>query len=91
MTPLAAYVAANGPVFWLAVAAAMLALEAMSGRAWWIWVAFGAGVAALLSLWLDLSLLLEFAAFIAATILGVVYSLQMRIAAARRKAQARKA
>ena len=72
-------------VFWLIVAAAFLTLESISGRAWWTWVAAGAGVAALLTLWLDLSVLLECAAFLAASLLGLVYSLQMRLAAARLK------
>lgn len=85
LAPLVGYISANGPVFWLVVAAVILALEAFSGRAWWTWVAAGAGVAALLTLWLDLGVLLELAAFVAASILGLVYSLQMRLAAARLK------
>ena len=85
LAPLVGYISANGPVFWLVVAAAFLALEAISGRAWWTWVAAGAGVAALLTLWLDLPVALEVAAFVAASVLGVVYSLQMRLAAARLK------
>jgi membrane protein implicated in regulation of membrane protease activity len=85
LAPLVGYISANGPVFWLVVAAAFLTLESISGRAWWTWVAAGAGVAALLTLWLDLSVLLEFAAFVAASLLGLLYSLQMRLAAARLK------
>jgi membrane protein implicated in regulation of membrane protease activity len=85
LAALIVYISANGPVFWLAVAAVFLALEAISGRAWWTWVAAGAGVAALLTLWLDLAVLLEVAAFVAASILGLIYSLQMRLAAARLK------
>jgi membrane protein implicated in regulation of membrane protease activity len=85
------YAWTQGPVFWLLVAAALLSVEAISGKAWWIWGSAGAGVTALLTLWLNLNPYLETLAFVAATVLGLVYSLQLRIALARRKAEQAKA
>ncbi len=85
------YAWTQGPVFWLLVAAALLAAEVISGKAWWVWGSAGAGVTALLTLWLNLNPYLETLAFVAATVLGLVYSLQLRIALARRKAQQAKA
>ena len=85
LQPLIDFAWTQGPVFWLLVFAALLATEAISGKAWWIWGAVGAAVAAGLTLWLNLEPWIEAVAFLAATILGVAYSLQMRFAAARRK------
>ena len=87
LKPLIDYAWTQGPTFWLLVAAALLAAEAVSGRAWWIWGAIGAAIASLMTLWLSLNPFVEALAFVAASLLGLVYSLQMRIAAAKRKAQ----
>jgi membrane protein implicated in regulation of membrane protease activity len=73
-----AYADANGAAFWLIVAAVCLAAEVIGGRGWAIWGAFGAGVAAALTAWLNLNLGLEALAFIAATALGVLYRLRAR-------------